>query len=155
MLEYKKRVRLIAARYGLATEYLPGNGVRVRSSDTSIEFLPTSKNGMTCAVIALSGSFHFQAQKRFVFDIIRKFSSGRSLVDYAPKGLPLTIQEYVEEERATSTIANLRKRIVDGTVENGELGGNHYNVEYYNGILILFDIFTDAPANVIDTTKDF
>lgn len=64
--------------------------------------------------------------------------------------MPLTLQEYIDEEHAGERISELMRRVSAGTAKNEEIGGNHYNAEYYNGILILTDIFTRAQENVVD-----
>lgn len=62
------------------------------------------------------------------------------------------MQEYIDEERATDRVSQLKERVVTGTAGNGEIGGKHYNAEYSNGMLVLFDIFTDAATNVVELT---
>ena len=110
---------------------------------------------MNCTARVPTDTFTFQGQKQFVFDIIDRFARVQSLVDYSPKGPPLTLQEHIEEEDGALEISVLRDQVNAGTVENSKLTGNHYTVEYFNGILILVDLFTDAPTNVIEASDGF
>lgn len=150
MQEYKKRVRLLAERYGASIDYSNDSGLTLTTSVGSICFTPTSKSDMNCKITSPKTDVAFTCPKAFVFDIIDRFAKNKPLDVYKPKGLPLTLQEYIDEEHATERMSQLKNRIVAGTANNGELGGNHYNAEYFNGILILFDIFTGAPTNVVE-----
>jgi hypothetical protein len=150
MQEYKKRMRLLAERHGLAVDYSHNGNMTIRGGTSLVACSPISKSHMTCTVTTPTQAFAFTTAKQYVFDIIHRLANGRSLDSYAPKGAPLSLQEYADEEHAASRLADLSTRAKSGTVENGELGGNHYNVEYYNGVLIVFDVFTGAPTNVID-----
>ncbi len=154
MHEYKKRVRLLAERYGANLGYAHDGGLTVTSVNGRIDFTSTSKRDMKCTVTTSTYGVTFTVPKLFVFDIIRRFTTGRPIDEYKPNGLPLTLQEYINEEHAESCIAELKKCVVAGTAVNRELGGNHYNAEYFDGILVLFDIFTGAPANVIEFAKN-
>ena len=152
MQEYKKRVRLLAERYGATIDYANDDGLTLIASDGSICFTPTSKSDMNCKITSPKINVAFACPKVFVFDIVDRFAKGKPLDGYKPKGNPLALQEYIDEEHAAERVSQLRKRIVTGNASNGELGGNHYNAEYFNGILVLFDIFTGAPTNVVELT---
>jgi len=152
MQEYKKRVRLLAERYGASIDYGNDDGLTLTTSVGSISFTPTSKSDMKCKITSPKTSVAFMCPKVFVFDIVDRFAKGKPVDGYEPKGNPLTLQEYIDEEHATERVSQLRNRIDAGTATNGELGGNHYNAEYFNGILVLFDIFTGAPTNVVELT---
>jgi hypothetical protein len=150
MQKYKKRVRMLIERFGLSIDYAHDGGLIISNLEERLIFTPLSKSEMNCAVRTAAKEFKFDCLKDFVFDIIMRFAIGRSLEGYNPKGLPLTLQEYIDEEGASNWITELKNCILSGTAKNDELGGNHYNAEYYNGVLILFDIFTGAPANVVE-----
>jgi len=150
MQEYKKRIRLLAQRYGAAIDYAQDGGLTLTTTVGCIGFTPSSKNDMTCRVMTAKSGIAFACRKAYVFDIIHRFAKGRLLDGYDPKGPPLTMQEYVDEEHASERLSELKNRVSAGTARNEELGGNHYNAEYFNGILILFDVFTGAPANVVE-----
>ena len=150
MDEYKKRLRLLAERLGGEIAYAYDGGLIIRFIAGSIDFTPDSKIDMTCKITTPTETFCFITPKVFAFDILHKFVTNPSLNSYTPKGLPLTVQDYIDEENTASTVSELQTRIAAGTVTNGELGGNHYDAEYYNGILILIDVFTGAPTNVVD-----
>ncbi|QDU97992.1 hypothetical protein [Lignipirellula cremea] len=152
MQEYKKRVRLLAERYGASIDYANDDGLTLTTLVGSICFTPTSKSDMNCKITRQKTNVAFTCPKAFVFDIVDRFATGKPLDGYKPKGNPLTLQEYIDEEHATERVSQLKNRIVAGTANNGELGGNHYNAEYFNGILVLFDIFTGAPTNVVELT---
>jgi hypothetical protein len=150
MHEYKKRLRLFVERHGAQIDYAHTGGLTLRTEAGTLDFTPDSKADMTCVVTTASGTTTFSSSKDLVFDIAHRFATGRSLDRYESTRAPLSLNEYVDEEHAESTVAELKRKIGEGTAKNGELGGNHYNAEYFNGILILFDIFTGAPTNVID-----
>ncbi len=150
MLEYKKRVRLLAERFGASIDYAHDDGLTLTTTVGSIRFTPSSKNDMTCKVTTSKSEIAFACAKAYVFDIIHRFARGRLLDGYKPKGPPLTLQEYIDEEHAIERISKLKNRILAGIASNQELGGNHYNAEYFNGILLLSDVFTGAPANVVE-----
>ena len=152
MQEYKKRVRLLAERYGASIDYSNDGGLTLTTPLGSICFTPTSKSDMNCKITSQKNNVTFTCPKAYVFDIVDRFAKDKPLDDYRPKGIPLTLQEYIDEEHATERVSQLKNRIVAGTAINGELGGNHYNAEYFNGILVLFDIFTGAPTNVVELT---
>ena len=129
MQEYKKRVRLLAERYGATIDYASDDGLTLIASDSSICFTATSKSDMNCKITSPTINFAFACPKEFVFDIVDRFAKGKPLAGYKPKGNPLTLQEYIDEEQATERVSQLKKRILTGTASSGELGGNHYNAE--------------------------
>lgn len=150
MLEYKKRVGLLAQRYGASIDYTNDGGLTLTTTAGRIGFTPTSKNDMTCKATSAKANVAFACPREYVFDIVYRFAKDRPLNGYKPKGSPLTLQEYIDEEHASERVSQLKSRVVAGTASNGELGGNHYNADYFNGMLILFDLFTGAPANVVE-----
>lgn len=152
MQEYKKRLRLLAERYGATIDYANDDALTLIASNGSICFTQASQTEMNCKITSPKMAVEFTCPKVFVFDIVDRFAKGKPLDDYKPKGSPLTLQEYIDEEHAGERVSQLKIRIASGTASNGELGGNHYNAEYFNGILVLFDIFTGAPTNVVELT---
>ena len=153
MQEYKKRVRRIAERYAFELLHRIDGTLSLTKSCTTVKFSPTSRSTMTCTVINAENSFAFDEEKKYIFDIIHRLGTGHSLDGYQPKGEPLTLDEYISEEHAAGRLSDFQKRVATGDAENTELGENHYNVEYYNGIYIVFDIFTGAPTNVYDLSE--
>tara|TARA_E500000305_G_C3981539_1_gene217133 strand:+ start:364 stop:876 length:513 start_codon:yes stop_codon:yes gene_type:complete len=149
MNQFKKRVRIYVEKLGFEVVYLYNGGLCVRNKNSSIVFTPLSKAVMSCQVARQQEEFQFQIDKTFVFDIIDRFARGRSLSKYSPKGKPLTLQEYIDEEGSAFEIRMLHDQVKNGTAENGELGGNHYIAEYHQGILIIYDDLMNAPTNVI------
>ena len=150
MNTYKKRLRLFAERHGAKISYLHDGGLTFHTEKGTIDFEPNSNEEMTCTVITSSGETSFTSRKELIFAIADMFVSKGKLDVLSPTGTPLTLNDYIVEERQEQAVEKLRKKIGDGNAENGMLGGNHYNAEYFNGILILFDIFSGAPTNVIE-----
>jgi hypothetical protein len=150
MQEYKKRIRLLAERFGGSIDYAHDGGLAVSTSEGCIRFRPISKSDMNCVLMTSEGEIAFAYAKRYVFDIILRFVWCSPLEGYKPIGMPLTLQDFIDGERAGERISELMRHVSGGTAKNERLGGNYYNAEYYNGILILFDILLVSPANVVE-----
>jgi hypothetical protein len=114
MQEYKKRVRLLAERYGATIDYANDDWLTLIASDGSICFTPTSKNDMNCKITSPKINVAFACPKVFVFDIVDRFAKGKPLDGYKPTGNPLALQEYIDEEHAAERVSQLRKQIVTG-----------------------------------------
>jgi hypothetical protein len=150
MQEYKKRLRILAERFGLSVEYDFDGGLSLIGDRFTISFSPTSKSSMNCTVTTTESSRTFDLLKQYAFDVVYQLCTGRNLVTYQPKGNPLTLQEYLDEEDAVDRFETWKNRLANGHHDNIELGGDHYNVQYYNGILIVYDIFVGTPTNVYE-----
>jgi hypothetical protein len=153
MQEYKKRLRTLGERFSLRTKYDFCGGISLQGDRFNVSFSPTSKSAMSCTVTTIEPTWSFNPSKRYSFDVVHQLCTGRQLATYQPKGNPLTLQEYLNEEDAVDRFDAWRMRFENGHQGNIELGGNHYNAEFYNGILIVFDIVTGAPTNVYDFSE--
>lgn len=152
MIEFKKRLRLLAEYDGVGMEYLDDGGIRFTKEEGVLQFNPKSKRFLACSVIDKTQCLRFDIQKEFVFDVYLRFSKmgfTDSLKNYEPGPL-LTLQDYINEEQGSRCIEALRSKLKKGHVSNESLGGNRILVEYRSGLLIIVDDLMNAAANVVE-----
>jgi hypothetical protein len=152
MIEFKKRLRLLAAVENYEIDYLAEGSLRFSKDDAVLQLNPKSKRFATCSVLDKNDCFQFDIQKEFVFDAFLRFrwpESRKSLRNYDP-GTLLTLEDYIHEENGQGQIDELRSRLAAGPVDRFTCGGNKLFVEYYAGIIVILDDCMTASSNVIE-----
>ncbi|MCE9556116.1 MAG: hypothetical protein K8T91_22435 [Planctomycetes bacterium] len=156
MIEFKKRLRILAADESCEMNYLNDGGIRFTTKDDAVlQCNPKTQRFMTCSVLDQKGAFSFDIQKEFVFDVFLRFCKPglrTSLKNYRPGAL-LTLQNYIDEEQGQEALDSLRSKVLASPDIRDTLGGNRILVEYRLGMLVIVDDLMRDSANVVEFTS--
>jgi len=151
MIEFKKRLRILANEEKYAIDYLADGGLRFLKDDAVLQLHPKSKRFATCSVLDKNDCFQFDIRKEFVFDVFLRFCWGfrDTLRNYNP-GRLLTLEDYISEENGQEQIDELQARLDAGPVDRFRCGGNILFVEYCAGIIVISDDLMTSSINVLE-----
>jgi hypothetical protein len=109
MIEFKKRLRILAEKERYAIDYLSDGGLRLLKDDAVLHLNSKSRRFATCSVLDKNDCFQFDVSKEFVFDVFLRFCGGfrDTLRNYDP-GRLLTLDDYISEENGQEQIDELQ-----------------------------------------------
>jgi hypothetical protein len=164
MQRFKKRVCLLTEKLGGELEYGDNDAVSVRFGtktahfvakpyDDSDPFSARSYDVMNCSVDLGDGPRCFALPKTYVFDIVYRLASthlSSTLRDYQTPSI-LQLSDYINRENGATDLQSLRERVAaDPSLKHAKLGGNVIFIEYYRGVLIIYDDLAWGAINVVD-----
>ena len=148
----KKHIRLLAEKFNHSIEYV-GNGLTIQNSINFIEISPVSESKSIFTYNVDGEKVKKSIDNSIIYDLLidcitRTSSDALSLKN----STPITIDDWVNEEGvwAIDALNKLKKEIREGTISDKVLGGNRFEVEYYQGLLILTDDLCWGRSNVIE-----
>ena len=150
--ELKSHIRKLAKKFNHEIEY-QNDIVVLKSEMNKIELWEPDKNGVNISYNLSDNNFDkLKVEHDGVYDIlIDLFRREKGSKLTLKNGVLLTIEEWIKEEGefAKEKFEELKKDLHSEQIEFRELGGNRYEAEYYDGLLILKDDLCWAKSNVI------
>lgn len=146
----KKHIKILAERFSQLIEYdrdilILRNDIRVWQKDKygyNISFNLLGKHRLL--KVSIDGIYNV------VIQLLRRENNTQDVE--LKSEVVLTVEHWVSEEGdfAREQLEKLKKDLKTESIKYRDLGGNRYEAEFYNGILILTDDLCFLSSNIIE-----
>ena len=151
--EIKKHIRILAEKFNHLIEY-DKDILVLKNEINNIRIFQEDKYGINVSFNLLDKYKHLKVTTDRIYDvIIELLSRGKNTQDIELNSeMILTIEDWINEEGdfARKQLEKLKKDLKTENIKYRDLGGNRYEAEFYNGILILTDDLCFASSNIIE-----
>ena len=151
--EIKKHIRILAEKFNHLIEY-DKDILVLKNEINDIRIFQEDKYGINVSFNLLDKYRHLKVTTDRIYDvIIELLRRGKNTQDVELNSeMILTVEDWINEEGdfAKKQLEKLKKDLKTENIKYRDLGGNRYEVEFYNGILILTDDLCFASSNIIE-----
>ena len=150
--EFKKHIRVLAEKYNHRVEYIKDVMV-LKNEINEIKLWKTDKYGINVTYNLKEGELKvLKIETQNVYDLILDLLCRTEQKILTIKtGDLITLKYWINEEGefVENQLEKLKADLKLEQITSRELGGNRYEAEFYNGVLILMDDLCWAKSNVI------
>ncbi|QCE40948.1 hypothetical protein [Psychroserpens sp. NJDZ02] len=149
--DIKKHIRILAEKFNHLIEY-DKDILVLKNQMNDIRIWQEDKYDINVSFNLLDKHRHLKVKIDRTYDVLIELLRRQKNQDVELNSeMILTIKDWINEEGdfARQQLENLKKDLKTENIKYRELGGNRYEVEFYDGILILTDDLCFASSNVI------
>ena len=150
--DIKKHIRILAEKFNHLIEY-DKDILILKNQQNDIRIWQEDKYGINISFNLKNKSKYLKINTDRIYDIvIELLKRGNNTQNIEINSeMVLTLEDWINEEGdfARKQLEELKKDLKLKDIKYRELGGNRYEAEFYDGILILTDDLCFASSNVI------
>lgn len=151
--DLKKHIKNLADKFNHKVEYQKDVMI-IKNQINHIKLWKKDKYGINISYnLDENQSDDLKVDAEYIYDAILELFNRKERSEKLKikTGILITIEDWINEEGdfAKEKLEELKSDLQYQQIEFRELGGNRFEVEYYNGILILTDDLYWAKSNVI------
>jgi len=149
----KKHIKILAQKFNHSIEY-EKNVLILKNDVNEIKIWEENKYGINISFNLLNKLKQVKITTERIYDfMIELFQRRNSSEDIKLNSeMILTIDDWVNEEGdfAKQQLEKLKNDLKTENIKYRQLGGNRYEAEFYNGIIILTDDLYFAASNIVE-----
>ncbi|MCD8435949.1 hypothetical protein LNJ03_11665 [Tenacibaculum dicentrarchi] len=151
--DIKKNIRIIAEKFYHLIEY-DKDIIILKNQMNDIRIWQEDKYGINISFNLLDKHRHLKVAIDRIYHVIIELLSRKKNIENVKINyeMILTIEDWINEEGdfGKQQLEKLKKDLKTKNIKYRDLGGNRYEAEFYDGILILNDNLCYASSNIIE-----